>query len=80
MADIHNALEQKTDCTVFLFCTVRLNYIQCKEITLILRQQTSGPMPEDGLVSVLKYPAPWQEHISFLPPHGTYIHQTIYLS
>ena len=48
MADIHNALEQKTDCTVFLFCTVRLNYIQCREITLILRQQTSGPMPEDG--------------------------------
>lgn len=48
MADIHNALEQKTDCTVFLFCTVRLIYIQCKEMTLILRQQTSGPMPEDG--------------------------------
>ena len=56
------------------------NYIQCREITFILRQQTSGPMPEDRLVSVLKYPAPWQEHISFLPPHGTYIHQTIYLS
>lgn len=41
-------LRIKTDCTVFLFCTVRLNYIQCKEMTLILRQQTSGPMPEDG--------------------------------
>ena len=42
---------------------------------LILDEATSALDNESEILV-----GPWQEHISFLPPHGTYIHQTIYLS
>lgn len=47
---------------------------------IILRMQTSDPMPADVPVSASEYPGPYQIHTSFPRPDGTCIHQTIHPS